>query len=65
MKQIIEYNILIDESYGDLTSMVNDFIKLGWQPLGGVCVRDMVGSLPTVFCQAIVKYENPCVKSTQ
>jgi hypothetical protein len=37
----MKYMIVETRHSDDLESQVNDMIKSGWIPLGGVCVRDV------------------------
>ncbi len=50
----MEYKIVTNQYYGQLTSDVNDLIKSGWNPQGGIAVtRDDSGN--TWFYQAMIK----------
>lgn len=51
-KKVIKYKILISPSFYRLQDDVNDEIKNGWQPLGGVS-----GYNNYSFMQAMVKYK--------
>jgi len=52
MNKIIEYHIFYYENIYDLSNEVNNAIKKGLQPLGGICVYKS----DRVY-QAMVKYE--------
>lgn len=55
--KIYRYAILEQRYASDLELKVMEWIKAGWQPLGGVSVtREYANSL---FAQAMVKYEEP------
>lgn len=56
MKKIISYTIVFESTYRELSASVNEKIRDGWQPLGGVAV---VQHNPSEFwhSQAMVKYE--------
>jgi hypothetical protein len=41
------------ESPSDFSNQVNDMIKKGWQPIGGVCYD----SLSTHYIQSLVRYD--------
>jgi hypothetical protein len=55
MKKIVKYVIIETHSARDLRVEVNEAIKNGWQPLGGVSVSTD-GSY-TAYIQAMVKYD--------
>ena len=51
---MVEYIILSAPSSSDLAKKVNDFIRVGWKPQGGVCLTgDAYG-----FYQSMVKEQN-------
>lgn len=61
MSKIIKYIVISANDNDILASKVNDSIKIGWQPFGGVCFhRDEIDSKSCnwYFQQAMVKYEN-------
>lgn len=51
-KKVIEYKILIDHYFDHLQDNVNDHIRNGWQPIGGVSSR-----ADHHYMQAMVKYK--------
>ena len=54
------YGVLTDTVLDKLRLQVNDAIKDGWQPLGGICAAVPIQSYGTPvmnYLQAIVKYE--------
>lgn len=68
MSRIVEYKILTN-TYSDMLAIdVNDAIKEGWQPAGGVCCsayeessRDYYGDIVNTYSvytyqQAVVRY---------
>jgi len=59
MKKILEYTIAQSSSgkAGDTIDNINEIIKEGWQPFGGVSL-DECG----ILCQAMVKYEEDPTK---
>lgn len=53
-----EYTILITLSPGELVKLVNEHIKQGWQPIGGVQMQvapPIDGQAQTYSLQAMVK----------
>ena len=58
MKKIIEYQAIyaLERDFEEFPSYVNDWIKDGWQPLGGICVNTINDE--EYFYQAMVKYES-------
>jgi len=53
------YGVLTDTVLDKLRLQVNDAIKDGWEPLGGICAAIPVqayGSPVMTYLQAIVKY---------
>lgn len=59
--KIIEYEILYAKNEDALADKVNEWIKEGWQPFGGIGVEAMPSedwdNQYTTLYQAIVKYE--------
>lgn len=55
MKKIIEYNIEYARDEDQLIVSIDDAIKNGWQPIGGLAVNTHDGR--EYFYQAMVKYE--------
>jgi hypothetical protein len=56
MKKTIAYGVLSDTTLEKLRHQVNDAIKDGWEPLGGICAAIQAYGSPMTFLQAIVKY---------
>ena len=63
--KIIEYIVISANDNDALAEKVNDSIKLGWQPLGGLCFQregaddgDLYSGVEWYFQQSMVKYEN-------
>lgn len=50
----IKYKIIAAESLGYLEESVNDHIKKGWIPQGGVCVVNNDNDHPNKVCQALI-----------
>lgn len=50
------YGVLQDSTLDKLRLQVNEAIKDGWQPLGGICAAIQAYGSPVTFLQAIVKY---------
>jgi hypothetical protein len=58
MENIIEYKTAIGEGdYKELDASVNELIKQGFQPLGGVSVALAEGTV-LYYAQAMVKYDD-------
>lgn len=59
MTKIIDYVTMISDSLEDLDTVVNNFIKEGWQPFGGVAISlsETDNSRYAEYAQAMVKYE--------
>jgi hypothetical protein len=58
MKQIKEYKVLVHSDQTQLMQLVNEAIKEGWQPQGGISVPVFINSLSQetiFFAQAVVK----------
>lgn len=57
--KIIGYVVLTSDCDHKLQGIVQSYLKLGWEPIGGISVGPScsIGSNVT-FAQAIVKYEN-------
>ena len=51
MKKIIQYKLIFEDRSDEFELEINRAIKLGWQPLGGVC--HTTGG----YFQGMVKYE--------
>ena len=51
MKDVSEYTIVLGYTSGNLTTMVNNQIQLGWQPIGSPFTDDQL------IGQAMVRYE--------
>ena len=49
----MEYQLVDGEKYAELEKEVNNLIKQGWKPLGGVC--SVTAQYGTYFIQAMVK----------
>lgn len=65
MKKVIEYTIISGQVPLDFINTINDLIKDGWQPIGGICMtqsppyKDGNFTVTETRCyQAMVKYEN-------
>ena len=58
---ITNYEILTEYDVNDLGRVVQQAIKDGWQPLGGVAVTEAEPGhgYPTLFVQAMVKTRTP------
>ncbi len=54
-KRILDYDIIVSGNLGNLIGLVQDSIKCGWEPIGGVA------SDPIGFYQAMVKMESDLV----
>jgi len=54
MNKIVSYIILHEIYVSDLEKKVMDYIRNGWQPLGGVCF--VKGGFEDQYTQAIVQY---------
>lgn len=39
-KMVKEYQVVSEEYLGDLEDEVHELIKSGWEPQGGLCVRE-------------------------
>ena len=51
----MEYKILEAQSIKDLTGLVNDIIKLGWKPQGGIAVtKNQFGNSVYVYYQVVI-----------
>jgi len=48
----MEYTIVKAFDLGEFTKLVNEHIKKGWKPQGGICVA----SLYTTFLQAMIRF---------
>ena len=57
MNRIIEYKAVLASHPDELTRDVNDLVREGYQPVGGICAINKEDQ-PYVI-QAVVKYENP------
>lgn len=58
MEKITEYKVLVHSDQTELMQLVNDAIKDGWQPQGGVSVPLFINTLgqeTVFFAQAVVK----------
>lgn len=53
--EIIEYQALGNQSAKLLVKAVNEAIKMGWQPLGGIA-HSVDGDGDRYYTQALVKY---------
>ncbi|MBO7243834.1 MAG: DUF1737 domain-containing protein [Alphaproteobacteria bacterium] len=51
----MQYTILYDQVAELLIDKVNQLIKQGWEPLGGLCATQNAGK--EIFCQAMIKKE--------
>jgi hypothetical protein len=61
MPNIIDYSVVVGEDKAELIVMVASWIRLGWQPQGGISAyteNTMCGPRSR-FAQAVVKYEAP------
>lgn len=56
-RKIVDYEILKDEYCDSLVTSVQQKIREGWQPLGGVAFSIDSLDNPKYHFQAIVKYE--------
>lgn len=54
--RILKYHIVEAKSAEKLMEEVEGFIRMGWQPLGGVCMSD--GSILLRYLQAVVLYSD-------
>lgn len=57
---ITEYTVATGRTHADLESRVNDLIKRGWQPIGGICLDVeyySISSPRTTFLQSMMKEE--------
>lgn len=55
MSDIIkEYDLVFEDSITELKDKVNEMIKQGWRPQGGVCTSVNMG-VGVLFCQAMIK----------
>ena len=58
MQKIEQYDIIIANSHRQLSQYINDWIRTGWQPIGGVEIhRHNKDSTSIWYYQSIVKYE--------
>lgn len=48
-----DYIVFCEQDMTVLEQDVNDYIKIGWQPIGGISVNNGHGDL---YCQAMVRY---------
>lgn len=64
MRKIVNYDIHVRDSQFELYSSVNDRIKYGWVPIGGVSVHINVKNREE-YRQAMVKYEEEVREHTQ
>lgn len=57
-RKIMEYTTIGSE-YDDIDVKVNEYIRQGWQPFGGISVNLNLDDqeYPTLYVQAMVKYE--------
>jgi hypothetical protein len=58
MQEVKEYKVLVHSDQTELIQLVNDAIKDGWQPQGGVSVPLFINSLgqeTVFFAQAMIK----------
>lgn len=62
MNKIIDYKVIKRGNQVEMEEAINDYIKLGWQPLGGISFNKFQYRegvfMDKAFVQAIVKYEN-------
>lgn len=59
--KITDYKIISDNAVNDLEKQVQELIKNGWQPIGGVdtfVFTDNSGQQHTITNQAMIKVEN-------
>jgi hypothetical protein len=58
----IEYMILEEKFCEDLVKAVEEYLELGWEPLGGVTVAagglGTYGGYRTYYCQAMTRKTN-------
>lgn len=65
-KKIVDYKIIIPcvDSLDEFNARVREEIKIGWEPMGGVCAAKLRGDGEVTLFQAMVRYENECIKSS-
>lgn len=56
MNKITEYKTIGDKSRAELDKSINNWISLGWQPIGGIAFTYSTSMV--LFAQSIVKYES-------
>jgi len=60
----MKYGIVEDTSRGRLMTLINDDIKAGWSPVGGISVSAWIyndgksEALATLYCQAMILKED-------
>jgi hypothetical protein len=57
--EITAYEILKANDRETCVKGVNDFIKKGWQPYGGLAVTPPSETEYEIYAQAMVRYEEP------
>jgi hypothetical protein len=55
--KIIDYKLIGASTVDSLAAKVNEFIKDGWVPLGGVAYGPETDACRVWYVQAMVKYE--------
>lgn len=58
MKKIKKYNLCCGDTPVDLSSAVNRYIELGYQPYSEPFMNQNTNG-HYYYCQAVVQYENP------
>lgn len=51
----MEYKIVVMETYVELESFVNNYIRKGWTPIGGIGIRYNPTTNDTLYFQAMMK----------
>lgn len=54
-RKIVEYGLIQSTDYNEFYDMVNNRIKEGWQPFGGISTA--CNNRDIAFTQAVVKYD--------
>jgi hypothetical protein len=57
-RKIIKYQTVYVNEDEDIDKRVNEEIRCGWQPLGGISMMFVEESQCNIYCQAMVKYES-------
>lgn len=60
-RKIVKYTIISNNFSDYMADKVNEYIKKGWQPIGGICFQrdfnDLTKDIEWYYQQAMVKYE--------